>query len=90
MPAELSVLTKLTSVSVPGISYTDGYPLIVAIADHLVGCSPYSKSASSILNGGATRIRSIASVPNSYGRTTNSSVSTNICNSSVGKAVDVL
>ena len=51
----------------PGTSYTLGYPLSVAIAAHLVGCNPYSKSASSIDNGFAARGRSMASVPKSYG-----------------------
>ena len=56
----------------------------------MVGCSPYSKSASSILNGGAIRIRSIASDPKSYGLVICSGESIKICNSSVDDCPTVL
>ena len=75
VPTEPSVTTLDTSVSVPGTSNILGYPLCVPIALHFVGCKPYSKSASSIDNGGAIRIRSIASVPKSYGLVLTSGVS---------------
>ena len=54
-----------------------GYPRSVPIADHLVGCSPYSKSASSIANGVAILCLSIASTPKSYGLVLINSDSTN-------------
>ena len=67
LPKLASVVTLKTGVSVPGISYILGYPRIVEIAAHFVGCNPYSKSASSIDTGIAARGRSIASVPKSKG-----------------------